>query len=431
MNSNFNFVKRVITGTVILGLTISLFSVVGLATVDLQFLSLAWQPATVRVVRDIVREWNAANPDIQVEIVWQTWEGVNKFLLTSFLGGDAPDIFHQDAVMCYEYGAMGFAAPLNEYLDEETLADIPARMWDSVTCFDGTIYGIPFLWEPQVVFYNRALFEERGITLPEDAMLDWDELLDTAKRLTERDEYGNVTTWGLLAPLMERFQWTLIRQNDGHVLHRQDDGTWYVQIDEGAREALDFYVRMVTDWEVMSPEVIGIDFTSMMRGFLGGRYAMVVFGSWNRSFILRMGRDFRWGMLKVTGPKRNVTAANPQALGIWKDSPHRAEAFEFARFFTNAKNSARIAYGDWLFPTRESALADPKFSQEEHQWDLAKSWLQYAEDVMPAMPFFLAFDWRIFVPKLEMVILGHMSFDDALAAMEREGNRFLWELELQ
>lgn len=76
------------------------------APVKIQYYTLAWQPGVVKAIQRISREWNATHPDIQVEVVWGSWSAVNEFLLTSFLGGDAPDIFHTDAVMCYEYGAL-------------------------------------------------------------------------------------------------------------------------------------------------------------------------------------------------------------------------------------------------------------------------------------------------------------------------------------
>ena len=37
--------------------------------VDLRFATYVWQPATVEATEQIVEEWNAANPNIQVEIV--------------------------------------------------------------------------------------------------------------------------------------------------------------------------------------------------------------------------------------------------------------------------------------------------------------------------------------------------------------------------
>ncbi len=130
--------------------------------VTLQFLTPAWQEDTVTEVENIVAEWNAARPDIQVEIVSVAWENINDYLLTSFQAGQGPDVIHQDTVMCYEYGVQGYAEPLNRYLDAATLADTPQASWDGVSDDQGNIYGVPFLQETLVVFYNKAMFASSG-----------------------------------------------------------------------------------------------------------------------------------------------------------------------------------------------------------------------------------------------------------------------------
>lgn len=399
--------------------------------VTIQYYTLAWQPGVVKAIQRISREWNAANPDIQVDVVWGSWSAVNEFLLTSFLGGDAPDIFHTDAVMCYEYGALGFASPLNDYLSEDALTDVPQWMWDSASDFEGNIYGYPFLVETHVIFINRALFEEAGIVVPENSEISWEQLVDYSQRLMKRDESGEVTTWGLMAPVSwEKFPWMLVAQNDGSIVSRREDGTWYVEVDAAAREALTYYCDLVTRWNVMPTEAISNDYTYLMSAFSKERYGMVVFGCWNRR-ILALWDTVDWGMLHLKGPVNNITSGGPQAHGIWVGSPHKEEAALFLDFISSGQNLIDIAYPDWVFPARVSGQSDPIFSTEENQWDLAHSWLDYAIDIWPTMPTIIAFDMRVVVPELEQVILGNKSLDDAFEAMEKNGNEYLQQVGLQ
>jgi len=282
----------------------------------------------------------------------------------------------------------------------------------------------------QVIFYNKDIFEENGIVLPDDRMITWDELVEVAVKTTKRSSQGVTTTWGFLAPLMERFHWTLIAQNDGHVLVMDDNGKWRVDINEGAREAIEFYLSLIVEHKVMPRDVISIDYTSLMQGFINGNYAMVTFGCWNRRFLIQSGA-VNWGMLLVKNDGNKINASDPQAFGISSMSKHKDEAFRFIEFMTNAKNSAEISYNDFLFPVRKSALQDPRFSSSVHEWDTAKSWLQYADNVKPAMPGFYSFEWRVFVPNLEKVILGSTDLDRAIKTIIDEGNRTLRRLGLQ
>src|SRR6188768_1192508 len=54
--------------------------------VTLQFQSLSDQPATQEAIGSIVDDWNAENPDVQVEIVQAGWDGIYDKLITQFTG---------------------------------------------------------------------------------------------------------------------------------------------------------------------------------------------------------------------------------------------------------------------------------------------------------------------------------------------------------
>lgn len=416
---------------VLLTLAVTMFGVLGTAT-NLTFVCPAWQADTVKEIKAIVAEWNEANPDIQVEINWQGWENVDDYLLTSFQGGQAPDIFHEDSVMCYEYGMLGYAAPLNDYLSDDTLADISSSIWEGVSDDKGTIYGMPLLQETLVIFYNKALFSDAGITVPADGMITWSELRDDAKRLTKRNEKGEVTTWGLLAPFEQRLWWCLVDDNDGHVLRQYDDGTWHVDIDDNARQAIKSFTDLVTVDQTMPQDILSYDFMSLLQGFKTGKYAMFSYGCWVRSWIERLTKGkLDWGILQVKGEKKTVTESDPQSLAIYIDSPHKDEAAKFVKFFTNTENSARIAHADWLFPVRQSAIDRPEFQTEEGQWNVAYKWLPYARDVKPHMFGFFSWEWQSFLPQLELVVLAKEDLDTALDNATTQGNIFLKRMGLQ
>ena len=400
--------------------------------VTLQFLTPVWQDGTVDEVQAIVDEWNAARPDIQVNIVSVAWENINDYLLTSFQAGQGPDLIHQDTVMCYEYGVQRYAEPLNRYLDAATLADTPQASWDGVSDDQGNIYGVPFLQETLVIFYNKVMLAAAGITPPADGMVTWDELRDYAQRLTIRDASGQTTTWGLLAPLEQRLWWCLVDQNDGHVLVKHTDGTWHVEIDDPARDAIQFYTNLVTVDHVMPQDVLSYDFTSLLQGFKTGKYAMFTFGCWVRDWINNLTQNqLDWGMLEVKGPVRNVTESDPQGVCIYSGSAHKDEAAQFLLYFTNTENQARIAKADWLFPIRQSALARPEFQTTEDQWNVLYQWLPFAEDVKPKMFGFFGWEWQSFIPQIEQVILGSESLDKALQAATSDGNEYLRRMGLQ
>ncbi len=80
--------------------------------VRLRFQSLAWQKESVDANRRLVEEWNATHPGVQVEYVQGSWDSVHDQLLTSFEGGEAPDIVHDASDDLADFAHGGHLADL-------------------------------------------------------------------------------------------------------------------------------------------------------------------------------------------------------------------------------------------------------------------------------------------------------------------------------
>lgn len=133
--------------------------------ITLRFQSLAWQQQSVEANKELVKEWNASHPDVRVEYVQGSWDSVHDQLLTSFEGGEAPDIIHDasDDLADFAYG--DYLADLRGVLSARLKADIPQRSWQTAT-FGGGVYGVPFLQEPRVIVANGKWLKESGVRIP-------------------------------------------------------------------------------------------------------------------------------------------------------------------------------------------------------------------------------------------------------------------------
>lgn len=133
--------------------------------VTLRFQSLAWQEESVQANKDLVKEWNATHSDVKVDYVQGSWSSVHDQLLTSFEGGEAPDIIHDasDDLADFAYG--GYLADLTGLLPARLTSDIPRRSWETTTFGDG-VYGVPFLQEPRVLVANATWLKRSGVRIP-------------------------------------------------------------------------------------------------------------------------------------------------------------------------------------------------------------------------------------------------------------------------
>jgi multiple sugar transport system substrate-binding protein len=93
-----------------------------------------------------------------------------------------------DLTECLADAEPGTAGDINDYY--------PGIM--AVNQFDGGVYGLPWIAQPVVVYYNRAMFDAAGIEHPTPEWT-WDDFMETARALTQdTDGDGEVDQWGFI-----------------------------------------------------------------------------------------------------------------------------------------------------------------------------------------------------------------------------------------
>ncbi|MCX4584829.1 ABC transporter substrate-binding protein [Streptomyces sp. NBC_01481] len=337
--------------------------------ITLRFQSLAWQKESVDANKELVKEWNASHPGIQVQYVQGSWDSVHDQLLTSFEGGEAPDVIHDasDDLADFAYG--GYLADLSELLPQRLRSDIPQRSWETTT-FGKGIYGVPFLQEPRVLIANKKILDASGVRLPTDwRPWSWEEFRDVTKTLTATMGQGK---YGIAWPLKEPVSLTLNLglSAGGRLFHRGEDGKVTVAFTDGDAVVPGTIHAQVNTDKSASPTTLGSGGSDTLPGFFGGKYAMVPLGfSYRQQIVQQAPKGFEWTVLPApAGPEGPAQGVSPQTLSVAEDSPYKKEAAQFIDFMLRPRNMVRLAKGDWMLPTGTEALADPALHTEKDGW---------------------------------------------------------------
>ncbi len=129
-----------------------------------------------------VRDWNTANPGIQIEVEATENETYKTKIRTAIAVNEAPDIFYcWGAGFARSFVEAGKVLPLDEYLNDGTKDRLLPGGLDNFT-YKGRIYGLPIYMIAGVFYCNQELFEKYGIKIPGT----YDELLTAVKGF--RDE---------------------------------------------------------------------------------------------------------------------------------------------------------------------------------------------------------------------------------------------------
>jgi multiple sugar transport system substrate-binding protein len=417
--------SRFILATCALGL----LAATAMAQTNLRFVSLAWQPQAIASVRQLVDEWNAQHPDIQVEYQQVDWGSIHDFLITSFETGAVPDIFHYESTQILDFGRRGYLADLGLWLSDDMKNDVAEGAWATVTDDRERVWGVPFLWESLIILYNQDLFEQAGVQAPTiDDPWTWDELQAAAEQLTsdtdgdgDIDQYG--AAFGLRAPVNRILNLSL--GFGGEYFYRDGDD-WTVRVGEGEKQLLNIVMDMMYESETASLDGVGLSGPELFPGFYEGKYAMLPgIGVWARQQIVESGpADFNWGVLPPVMGESQRQGSATQTLSIPAASSNKEAAAQFLEFFLNSENMAALAQGDWLFPTRESSFDLPEFQTEEAGWNVATESARYLDLAnWQFVPAFNEWKSRVATPTFQELFANRITVDQAARQLEQGWQR--------
>jgi multiple sugar transport system substrate-binding protein len=141
-----------------------------------------YQPAVEKLVRQF-NETNDKNIQVTVEHIG---DNAYEMLLTAVSSGNAPDAAVSWSPHPMLFGLSGEGLALNSIVDawkaegSPIINDVDQAMWDFNTAPDGTIYGLPYRYDPRIMTYRKDWFEKAGITaMPKT----WDEFLEVLRKL--------------------------------------------------------------------------------------------------------------------------------------------------------------------------------------------------------------------------------------------------------
>ncbi|MGV9427602.1 ABC transporter substrate-binding protein [Streptomyces sp. NPDC003656] len=390
----------------------------------LRFQSLAWQPESVAATKKLVREWNASHTRVKVEYVQGSWDSVHDQLLTSFEGGEAPDVIHDASDDLADFAHGGYLADLTGLLSSRLKSDIPQSSWDTARFGDG-VYGVPFLQEPRVLIANAKWLRTAKVRVPTpEHPWTWTEFRTVAKKLSGHGTYG--VAWPLKEPVSATLNLSL--SAGGRLFHRGADGKVSVRFGSGdAVVPRTVHDQVAVDHSAPA-STLGSGGSDTLPGFFGGKYAMVPLGfSYRQQVALQAPKGFDWEVLPAPAGANGLTqGVSPQTLSIAADCPHKKEAAAFLDFLLRPRNMVRLALGDWMLPTGTHALKDPALHTRKNGWSTGTALAAHLRPA-PAQSVRGYPEWKdkVATPAYQEYYSGSIGLSALRRRLERDGNLVL------
>ncbi|MFD0711511.1 ABC transporter substrate-binding protein [Paenibacillus sp. GCM10027626] len=308
----------------------------------------------LNTMEPVVKAFNDAHPNIEVKLENTPYKQYWTKLETSATGGTLPDVFWMNGPHIVKYAANGMLADLSENItaDQLDMNNYPKALVDLYS-LDGKNYGIPKDYDTIGLYYNKKLFDEKGIKYP-DASWDWNTLTDAAKQLTDSSKgiYGFAA-----AQAGQEYYYNTILQAGGTIISDDKKTSGYDKPE--AIEGVKFLTDMIHVHKV-SPTLAQLTETSAADLFKSGKLAMYYDGSWAAVDMMQV--DAIKDSVDVAPlPKGKKQGVVLHGLGhvMSANSKHPKEAWEFIKFL-GSKEAAEIA--------GKAGGAIPAFKGGESSW---------------------------------------------------------------
>lgn len=304
---------------------------------------------------EIVAAFEAANPNVTIEQERNNEANYYDKLVTSILGGSAPDIARVEPPKAAQYVAAGYAANLDDLVPAELREDYFEGTLEPIT-MDGSLYGLPQDVATLSLFYRSDLLEAAGIT---DPPATWDELVTAAEAVTEGDVYGIglFGGWGAF----EFYPWFW---QAGGEMFSEENGELVPAFNspEGVA-ALQFWVDLAN--EVMPPGMATVGEDEVKAPFIAGKLAMFTSGPWSVGSLNEVAEiEGKWRIAPLPTGEEEASVLGGMDVIILEQSEHKAEAAQFLEYWMSEEVQKDWASSLGFIPVRQSLYEDPAFQDD-------------------------------------------------------------------
>ena len=322
-----------------------------------------WDQAQSAAMKQIIEEFHAKHPNIDVQVQVTPWESYWTKLQTSVTAGTGPDVFWMTMVYAKYYATGGGIAPLDDQIKKSKLdmgVYVPAVT--KAYTVDGKVYGLPKDVNGFGLCYNKLLFDAAGVKYPDESWT-WSNVVAAAQKLTNPQK----GIYGFVAPEADELSWYLtVPQVGGQVISADGKTSGYDQPE--TIKGIQFWTDMITKYHV-SPTLQQTTDTDPLAMLTSGKVAMRYCGSWEPEEIAAVpyGKaNIDIGPLPA-GPDGNRNYySNGLANSISAKTKHPDQAWEFLQFLGSERAAEIQAKTGTVIPAYEGhadayAKAMPEF----------------------------------------------------------------------
>ena len=413
---------RLSTGVKLLLASLVVGATLAAASVQAQQKKISFLTWNIADQEELFKEWitdfKKIRPDVDVEWLDKKGPEFPAYYQTQIIAGTPPDVINTQGGLWLEYAAAGGLVDLTPLMakDQDVRARFNADYLGNWT-YENKNFMLPFYISKTLLFYNKTMFKEAGLTAPPQS---FEQMMEFAAKMSKGDKTGMLTL------NFDWLYWPMFKMNGVELLTADLKKAAFntpkaVQVLDALAKASESGGFNKVSWTGRWVEPNG--------AFAAGNVGML--HAHSPAFFFIRGQapwlnPDTFGVAHVPGA---WSTPNSHGWGISKGSKHPDAAWEFLKMITSEKATTK-------FSERRKVLtgniASDKSTLDKMRKDdpLAASVLQTQIEHTDKLTgnWRLANDSRVkeaFYPEIQNAVLGRKTAAEALKDAEVKVNRAL------
>ncbi len=325
-----------------------------------------------RTLDKLIEEFNTMNDTIKViSVNMGNYNALSQKIMASILSRKTPTIaqvYETWTTSLYNAKAL---YPIQNFIDKDTsfkkeLEDFfPVFIEDNT--YDKILLTLPFNKSVSAYFYNKDIFEKKGIKRFPDT---YEEMMEVMKKLNSKDTVATAfaITVGIFEQLLYSFGGRLLDEELNPVFDS-----------EAGIKAIKYLQDMIYKYKV-AKITTGYEHQDL---FLSGKVCFIMGSSVSYSYLKRANPDFKIGLAPMPKGKERVVFIMGTNIGVFSLASEKEKdaAWIFIKWFLSPEIQARWAISTGYAPVRKSSFETEIIKKAfEEEPDLKKIWgqLDYA-----------------------------------------------------
>jgi len=410
--------------------TLCAFSAPLLADTELtMFYPVAVGGALTKIVDGIVADFEAANPDIDVNAIYAgNYNDARVKALAALQSGEPAQLSVMFSIDVHELMDLGAIVPFDDIVSTQEEKEwlngfYPALMENGKV--DGKTYGVPFQRSTIVMYYNKDMFKAAGLD-PENPPSSWEELAEVGAALTKKNADGNVDTWGAMIPSTGYPYWMFgaLTKQQGQVLMNQEGNETYFDHPKVV-DALNFWKDLGSKYAVM-PEGT-IEWGTLRQNFLEQKTAIMWHSTGNLTTVKNNAEfDFGVAMLPAGSELGSPTGGGNFYIFEKASAEERAAALKLVRFMTSPEQAARWSIETGYMGVSQAAYDTAELAEYVVEFPpaaIARDQLQHATAELSTHQ--AGRVRKLLDDAIQAVLSGQSTAEEALGKAQKQSERIL------